>query len=132
MNKELGRLAIEIVNAGRRWAHARSRCRRLLDSKKASPHDVAAAQKMYVKVSDELEILVHKLEESMKLSGVVVPMNKRAPRDGKPFPWRPLISMAADITKALEAAVNNSAPGVDRPPPIDVPVEVIATPPKGD
>jgi hypothetical protein len=129
---ELGRLAVEIVNAGRRWAAARGKCRRLLDSKKASQHEVVAAQKVYVKASDELEILVRKLEGSMQLNGIVVPRNRRA--RGKPFPWRPLISMAADITKALETAVNNpGGGGAPADKPIDVPVEVIdATPPKGE
>jgi hypothetical protein len=118
VNQELGRLAIEIVNAGRRWAAARGLCRRLLDSKKASPHEVATAQKVYIKTSDEMEALVRRLEGAMQLSGLVVPMNKRA----RPFPWRPIISMAADFTKALEAAVN-----ADKHPVIDAEViEVIA------
>lgn len=101
--QEAGRLGIEIVNAARRWAKARAVCRRLLDSKRAHPQEVEVARKSYLKASDEMEVLVGKLEAVMRLSGLVVPMNRR-PK--KPFPWKPLISGIADFTKALEAAIN--------------------------
>lgn len=104
VNQEAGRIGIEIVNACRRWAHSRAKCRRLLDSKKASPHDVEAARKTYLKASDEMEAIVGRLEAVMRLSGLVVPMHKRPV---KPFPWKPLITVAADFTKALADAINN-------------------------
>lgn len=118
--QEAGRLGIEIVNASRRWAHAREVCRRYFDSKSAPPAEVEKAKRAYMKASDELEAHVRKLEVLMRLSGLVVPMGKR-PKTTKPFPWK---RIAIGITKAVEDAINKD----DTSPPIEA--EVVDVTPK--
>jgi len=122
VSQELGRLGVDVVNAARRWAHTRARCRRLLDSKKASPHDVATANKVYLKASDELEMAVRRLSAAMVREGANVPMNKRT---RAPFPWKPLITAVGGITKALEEAVRAGEQ------PLEAEVIDVTSPPKG-
>jgi hypothetical protein len=95
-------MGVEILNAARRWARARNKCRRLFDSKSASPHEVEAARNAYNKASDEMELTVMRLEKLLRLNGLLVPMGKR-PR--KPFPWPQFLNAISQGAKALEQAV---------------------------
>jgi hypothetical protein len=108
-------LGVEILNAARRWARARNKCRRLFDSKSASPHEVEAAKNAYNKASDEMELTVMRLERMLRLNGLLVPMNKR-PRN--PFPWPQFLNAISQGARALEQAVNQP----DEPLPVEATV----------
>jgi hypothetical protein len=78
----------------------------LLDSKKASEDTVDKARKRYVRTSDELEVLVRKLEAAFQ--GSAPPMKRRPNPDKKPFPWREFASAVGETAKAFESAMRAS------------------------
>lgn len=60
-----GHLGVEVLKAAKRWAFARARLRRLLDSKTAKPQQVQRAKVEYTKLSDQLETAVGRLEKTL-------------------------------------------------------------------
>jgi hypothetical protein len=122
---QAGHLGVEILNAARRWALARSRCRRLFDSKSAPKADVEQATQVYNKAADELELAVRRLERVLQLSGIVAPIQRRT----APFPWKPFLGALSEGLRAVEAAVNAKNSAVQG---VIIDAEVIETPPKGD
>jgi hypothetical protein len=102
MSPTAPRLAIEILNAARRWVQARAGLRRALDSKAAPPQAVEKAKAAYNKSAEELERLVTQLERTLQIEGTRVP-NKRG--QSSPFPWRELFGMVAAGAKAVESAL---------------------------
>lgn len=107
---EIGYLGVEILNGTRRWAAARNQVRRLIDSKSATQDDVKKATAAYNKTSDELEVIVRRLERLLLMTGQTVPMG-RLKKKQSDFPWMKVFSVfMAEGAKALEHAVNNKVP----------------------
>lgn len=97
-------LAVEALNAARRWTYARVLLRRTLDSKAATPAQIEKAKVEYNKQADELEKLVLKLERFIKGGGKQVSAKRRMPT--APFPWRELFGTVAAVSKAVENALD--------------------------
>lgn len=55
-----------LIAANRTWVAARTRLRRVMDSKKARPEDVEAARKALGKASTDLETAVRRFDHSVK------------------------------------------------------------------
>ncbi len=102
----MAHLGFEVVAVARRWAQARAKLRRLLDSKSATPDAVEAAKKGYTKRSDELEVVVSRVE-AMAKAGV---LKKRA---SKPIDWRSVLG-AVNAVGAIGAAALESAVAPDK------------------
>jgi hypothetical protein len=104
----LSRLAVEALNAARRWVQARLLLKRTLDSKAASPQHVDKCKTAYNKAAEELEAIIVKLERALHANGKTVPLKRGAGE--APFPWRELFGMVAAGAKAVETALDPVAP----------------------
>lgn len=101
-------IAIEILNASRRWVAARVILRRALDSKSASQQQIDQAKRDHQKASDELEALVMRLERFLHNTGNKVSMQKGQGLGQQPksaFPWRAFFGMVSAGAKAVETAL---------------------------
>jgi hypothetical protein len=106
-------LAIETLNASRRWVQARVTLRRVLDSKTATPAAVEKAKASYNQTAGELEALVLRLERFLHMQGKTV-SSKRGSVAASPFPLREFLGMVAAGAKAVSEALE--------PPPTTVKV----------
>ena len=93
-------IAVETLNAARRWGQARAVLRRVLDSKTASSQQVEKAKNDHSKAIAELESYVMRLEH-------VVGKQVSAKRRSKtaPFPWREMLGAVAAVAKAADSAL---------------------------
>jgi hypothetical protein len=103
-------LAVEILNASRRWVASRAVLRRVLDSKTATEPQLAKAKAGYNKTAEELEALVVRLEKFLQTTGKKVSLKKNSAGLGQssPFPWKELIGLVATGAKAVEQALGDT------------------------
>ena len=98
-----GYLGIDVINAGRRWAYARARLRLLLDSKAATPQQVQKAKTDYNRLTNEMEVMVGRLERAMQQEGVqVAPVKRSQPAA---ISLKQVLGFVADAAKAAEVAI---------------------------
>ena len=95
-------LAVETLNAARRWVQARVVLRRVLDSKTATPAAVEKAKDSYNKTAAELEANVLRLERLLHTQGKLVSSKRGA---AAPFPLREFFGMVAAGAKAIGEAL---------------------------
>jgi len=109
MQKPLAYLAVEALNAARRWALSRFKLRQVLDSKTATAAAVEKAKLDYRKNSDGLEKLMLDLEKHLAENGQRLSAAARAaPGSKSPFPWKSFLGAVAEGAKALEQAVSKT------------------------
>lgn len=111
-------LAIEALNAARRWVTARILLRRILDSKTAAPAQVEKAKATYNKAGEDLEKYIIRLERFIKANGQSI-SNKRKSTD-PPFPWAELLKVVSTGAKALESALTPAAAATSTVMPTNV------------
>ena len=97
----MAHLGLEVVAAARKWAYARAKFRRLLDSKSAKSETVAAAKKTYLEASDKLEAVVARVETLAKAGAL-----KRRKPSSRQFDWHGLAKAIAVGATALDDAIN--------------------------
>ena len=96
----MAHLGLEVVATARHWAKARAKLRRLLDSKRAKTETVDAAKKAYTKASDDLEVVVARVETLAKAGS----LKKKARR---PLDWHKVFGAAGAVAAAaIDNAVN--------------------------
>lgn len=105
----LAHLAVEALNAARRWAISRVTLRRVLDSKSSSQEVVEKAKRDYQKSTDELEKAVMTLEANLAENGSRISAKaKKAPSADNPWPWKSIVGAIAAGANALETALGDT------------------------
>jgi len=110
----------QVIIAARKWALARFKYRKMLDSKSATVKEKEKGKKALLKLTDELELAVHEFEKALR---------GQKPLKGKkrPIPWKEIFGFVSAGAGFAAQAMGDNRPemGSSREPKtIDVECEV--------
>jgi hypothetical protein len=113
MDQQASLLGIEILKAARRWVAARVLLRQALDSKSIKSEQLEKVKADHVRVCNELEALVMRLERHLHNNGRQFPTKRAAPGRSGQFPWESFFGMVSAGAKAVESALSGARPVVE-------------------
>ena len=91
----------EVLQASRRWAKAREKCRRVADSKSARPDDLDRAKKALMRCSDRLARAVESLESMLRKK----PHTRKNGTD-----WHSVLGAVSVVAQAVESSIRPRPP----------------------